>query len=230
MSARLHCAALAVLGLGAAAPAGAGEVQLAPLGGHYTVPVESMQALRFRGVERQMVDYSCGSAAVATLLSHHYGRSLSEAEVFRKMYELSDKEQVHAQGFSMLDMKRFLERTGYSADGFRMGIERLAELELPAIILLNTDGYLHFVVVKGVREDEVLLGDPAIGIRVMPLSAVKRMRQGPVFLIRDQQQQARRSFNQRREWALRTKPPYEHALDHQDTPPFASGWQPLGDW
>jgi len=230
MSARLCSAALVSLGLGAAMPASAGEVQLAPLGGHYTVPVESMQALRFRGVERQMVDYSCGSAAVATLLSHHYGRSLSETEVFQQMYELSDKEQVHSQGFSMLDMKRYLEGAGYSADGFRMGIERLAELELPAIILLNTDGYLHFVVVKGVREGDVLLGDPAIGIRVMPLSAVKRMRKGPVFLIRDQQQRARRSFNQRREWALRTKPPYEHALDPQNTPPFASGWQPLGDW
>ncbi len=230
MSARLHYAALAVLGLGAAAPAGASEVQLAPLGGHYTVSVESMQALRFRGVERQMVDYSCGSAAVATLLSHHYGHSLSETEVFRQMYESSDKEAVRAEGFSMLDMKRFLEGAGYRADGFRMGIERLAELELPAIILLNTDGYLHFVVVKGVRDGEVLLGDPAMGIRVMPVSAVKRMRQGPAFLVRDQQQQARRSFNQGREWALRTKPPYEHALDQQETPPFASGWQPWGDW
>ena len=38
---------------------------------------------------------------------------------------------------------------------------------MPAIVLLNDRGYRHFVVVKGLRNVRVLLGDPARGTRAM---------------------------------------------------------------
>ena len=54
-------------------------------GGSYTVSVISWRDIPFRSVVRQQYDYSCGSAAVATLLRHHYGITVPENEVFQSM-------------------------------------------------------------------------------------------------------------------------------------------------
>ncbi|MDV7389798.1 hypothetical protein RZS08_00535, partial [Arthrospira platensis SPKY1] len=45
----------------------------APLGGAVSVPTVSLKGARFIATLRQQYDFSCGSAAVATLLTHHYG-------------------------------------------------------------------------------------------------------------------------------------------------------------
>ena len=42
--------------------------------GAFNVPVRSMQELKFTETVRQGFDFSCGSAALATLLTYHYDR------------------------------------------------------------------------------------------------------------------------------------------------------------
>ncbi|WP_204283799.1 C39 family peptidase, partial [Klebsiella pneumoniae] len=69
----------------------------------------------FRTVVRQQYDYSCGSAAVATLLRYHYGRPTVESDVFSAMWRSGDQAQIKRAGFSMLDMKRYLDSQGYMA-------------------------------------------------------------------------------------------------------------------
>ena len=58
--------------------------------GAYSVPVNSMKDMRFRNTLRQKYDFSCGSAALATLLTHHYSYPISEQDVFQEMYERGD--------------------------------------------------------------------------------------------------------------------------------------------
>src|SRR5690606_34611966 len=72
-------AVLTVVGL--AAPAAA-QVAISQGGGNYSVQVISCRDIPFRTVVRQEYDYSCGSAALATLLRYHYGRDVAEREVF----------------------------------------------------------------------------------------------------------------------------------------------------
>ena len=55
-----------------AAPARAGDVLLPGAGTLFQVPVKSMNEIRFQSVVPQRYDFSCGSAAVATLLTYHY--------------------------------------------------------------------------------------------------------------------------------------------------------------
>ena len=71
----------------------------------------------------------------------------------------------------MLDMKRYLAAHGYEDDGFEAPLEKLAQVGIPAIVLLNENGFYHFVVVKGVKDGRVLVGDPAGGTRAMSLRA-----------------------------------------------------------
>src|SRR3546814_5009984 len=79
----------------AAAPAAA-EVRLTgpETGGTYQLQVMTWWDIPFRSVIRQRYDFSCGSAALATLLTYHYGAPTSEAMPFRAMWEKGDREAI----------------------------------------------------------------------------------------------------------------------------------------
>lgn len=153
-------------------------------GGNYSIAVTSWRDIPFRTVVRQQYDYSCGSAAVATLLRFHYGLSINEGEVFASMYERGEQERIRAVGFSMLDMRSYLETRGFHADGLRLSLDRLAELQLPAIALITHDNYRHFVVVKGISADRVLVGDPTFGLQTYSREEFTRIWNGVVLAVR----------------------------------------------
>jgi predicted double-glycine peptidase len=153
-------------------------------GGSFTVPVMSWRDIPFRSVVRQQYDYSCGSAAVATLLTYHYGAPVNEATVFRAMWEVGDQARIQEVGFSMLDMKTYLDNAGFGADGLRVDLNRLADAGVPAIALIVRDGYRHFVVIKGISETEVLLGDPTLGLRSTPRAEFEAQWNGIALVVR----------------------------------------------
>ncbi|MET0252137.1 MAG: C39 family peptidase [Novosphingobium sp.] len=141
------------------------EVRLSgEAGANYQIAVKSWWEIPFRSVVRQQYDFSCGSAAVATLLTYHYGRRTPEQFAFAKMWESGDQALIRKSGFSMLDMKNLLNSIGYKAEGFRMSYKALRAHRQPGIVLLDLRGYKHFVVVKGVTDKSVLVGDPMIGL------------------------------------------------------------------
>lgn len=196
-------AAVLALTLGLIAQGGwAGTIDL-PLqvGGAVSVPVTSLREGRFASTLRQQYDFSCGSAAVATLLSHHYGQVVGEDEVFAEMFRLGNQDKIRVEGFSLLDMKRYLEAHGFSADGFEEPLGKLAEVGVPAIVLINESGYNHFVVIKGLRGDRVLVGDPAGGTRAMSLSAFDAMWVNKIlFVVTNRMDRA--AFNLAADWAF----------------------------
>jgi predicted double-glycine peptidase len=134
-------------------------------GAQFNVPVKSMRELRFSSTTRQQYDFSCGSAALATLLTHHYGYPVSESTVFAAMWAQGDQAKIRREGFSLLDMQRYLATIGFRADGFRLPLDKLVEAGLPAIVLITETGYNHFVVIKGAADGRILLGDPSSGTR-----------------------------------------------------------------
>lgn len=196
----LAVAAAAWTGLAATASA---QVRLhGEAGGSYSVQVTSWRDIPFRTVVRQQYDYSCGSAAVATLLHHHYGLRVGEAEVFQAMYAIGDQPRIQEVGFSMLDMKAYLESRGYAADGLRLSLDRLSQLEIPTIALITHEGYRHFVVVKGVRGDEVLVGDPTFGLQTYTRAEFEAVWNGVVLAVRRPPAGSDApSFNAEGEWA-----------------------------
>jgi predicted double-glycine peptidase len=146
-----------------------GQVSPIPgLAADFAVPVASVQDIRRAGTLIQQYDFSCGSAAVATLLTHHYGQAVTEREVFERMYARGDQKKIQKEGFSLLDMKQYLASRGFEADGFRQPLDKLKEERLPAIALIVDSGYHHFVVIKGLDAERVLVGDPAKGTRSIP--------------------------------------------------------------
>lgn len=167
---RRACVALAALGAFAAPGAHAGELVVGNVlsqGGDVTSRVLSMRALRYVDMIPQHTDFSCGAAALATILKYAYGRDVTEAGVIRGMFRLSDPALVRAKGFSLLDMKRYVETIGLRGRGYRISPRVLGRVRIPVIVLLDIRGYKHFVVFKKAAGDRVYIGDPALGNRVM---------------------------------------------------------------
>lgn len=170
-------------------------------GSGFTVPLESMLARRFRSVIRQQYDFSCGSAALATLLRFHYGVRADESAVFNGMWNEGDRRQIQAQGFSLLDMKRYLGAIRLNAEGYRVKLEQVAKTRIPGIALTVTEGYRHFVVIKGITDDEVLVGDPSRGLVVASREDFEKGWDGLFFVITTAPEIGKGSFNSSAQWS-----------------------------
>jgi predicted double-glycine peptidase len=194
--------------LAAAATSAAAQQAYMPSmgGGDYTLPITSLKQSRTRTTLIQKYDFSCGSAALATLLTHHYNFPVTEETVFQGMYSTGDQPKIHREGFSLLDMKRFLAANGFEADGFQLPLDKLNEARVPAIVLINESGYHHFVVVKGLQGGRVLLGDPARGTRIMSRKDFEgRWQNSLLFVIHNQMDRAK--FNVAAEWRVVPRAP-----------------------
>lgn len=133
-----------------------------------TKRVTSLAAMRYHNVMRQELDFSCGAAALGTLLRYGYGVDIEERRIISDMLKISDAEEVMRRGFSMLDMRNYVETLGFRGTGFRVELSALRQLKIPVIVLLDIKGYQHFVVVRQAAEGRVFVSDPALGNRIMP--------------------------------------------------------------
>lgn len=210
-------AALVVCGL---AVVGAGTTQAGSFNSRVgssrlDVGVTSMREQKFAEVVEQKYDFSCGSAALATLLSHHYEDSKAEKPIFKSMLEHGDREKIRKRGFSLLDMKKYLARQGYESNGFRVPLAKLTEVGIPAVALIDVGGYRHFVVIKGLTEDKVLVGDPSSGMKIYPRSGFTEIWNGLLFVITNKAKLAKASFNQERAWRVDPSAPLGQAVTRQ---------------
>jgi predicted double-glycine peptidase len=181
----------------------AGSILVPALGGINVPGIESVRERAFSRTVHQQFDFSCGSAAVATLLTYQYSDPVSEGDVFQVMWDQGDQAKIRQDGFSLLDIKRYLDARGYQSNGYEVPLEKLMENSVPAIMLISDHGYNHFVVVKGLSKDRVLLGDPSAGARVMSRERFQKILVTPIiFVITSQRQRA--IFNGRTDW--RTEP------------------------
>jgi predicted double-glycine peptidase len=195
-------------------PAAAGVALPVASGGGFSVGVTSWRDLPFRTVVRQQFDYSCGSAALATLLSYNYAHPVGEAQIFKAMYAVGDQAKIRKVGFSLLDMKRYLASVGYAADGYRLPLSEIERQGLPGIALIKTGAYRHFVVIKGMRGGRILVGDPALGVKAMSRADFEKVWSG-IFFIIDKDSGAR--FNEEAEWKSIPHPLLNPYLSEQST-------------
>jgi predicted double-glycine peptidase len=125
---------------------------------------EPFSELKYHNIVRQAFDFSCGSAALVTVLNYHLGVMVNEQQAMEGMLEKGEKEKIiERRGFSLLDMKRYVGSLGLSGAGFRAEIKDLMTLTEPAIVPIDYAGSKHFVVLRGIRDGVVFLADPSAG-------------------------------------------------------------------
>ena len=216
----MGCGLLSILMAGAlATSASASEIHLnSDLVGPYSLAVVSWRELPFRRVVHQQYDFSCGSAALATLLRYQYGIALTEQTVFKTMFVVGDQPKIRKVGFSMLDMKRYLKSIGLVADGYKVSLDKIAQVGLPVIVVQQLGPYKHFVVIKGVRGSKVLVGDPASGARLYTREQFLKTWNGVAFVVDPGEKLSRAGvFDRTEDWDEFALPNYRMAIDAQQS-------------
>ena len=137
-------------------------------------PVVSMLEKRHQNVILQQWELSCAAAALATILRYQHGLPVTErlialGMVKRKEYLANPELLRIRQGFSLLDLKRYVDNLGFEGRG--LGQLSFADLldHAPIIVPVVTRGYPHFVVFRGATDNAVLIADPAFGNVTMPI-------------------------------------------------------------
>lgn len=147
--------------------------------------VRSVLDLRFRNMVRQNTDYSCGAAALATILTYYFGEEASEETILNRILSGADEEtlkRIMKSGLSLLDLKNFAESLGYRGKGYRLDEAALKRLDRPAIGLVNARGYNHFVVITGIGDGKVYIADPVKGNLVRHFGEFRKMWNGIVLV------------------------------------------------
>lgn len=160
----MRVAALSIL-LCLAGVADAAQMPIAAMPGGNLLykPVHSIRERRFSDLVEQKTDFSCGAAALATVLRQAYWLDVNEDQIIKGMLGNADQNLVRTQGFSMLDMKRYIESIGMRARGYRIPPESLEKVTIPVVVLMDIRGYKHFVVMQRAQKDWVYIGDPVLG-------------------------------------------------------------------
>ncbi|MFN8915510.1 MAG: peptidase domain-containing ABC transporter [Betaproteobacteria bacterium] len=115
-----------------------------------------------RGV-LQSQSSECALACVAMIASAH--------GLYADLAELRRRFPVSLKGATLAQLIRHAEALGFAARPLRLELEELGELALPCILHWDLN---HFVVLKRVQRDRVVILDPAVGERVLPLSVVSK--------------------------------------------------------
>jgi hypothetical protein len=81
-----------------------------------------------------------------------------------------------------------------------LSFDRVEKMGIPGIALVNVNGYRHFVVVKGIVGNRVLIGDPTLGVVTTDRATFARLWDGSILAARADSAIARERFNNERDW------------------------------
>ena len=137
--------------------------------------VESYWDIKTKGIVMQKLDYSCGSAALATIFTYYLDKKTTESNIINYLLNHGDlKAIIKRKGFSLLDLKEYTQYRGLTAQGYRMDTESLFDVKVPVLLPLVINGYRHFVIYIGHKGDRVFLLDPTFGSVTMLTDEFKR--------------------------------------------------------
>jgi predicted double-glycine peptidase len=146
----------------------------------------TLKELRDQYVVKQEFDYSCGAAALATLMRYYFGDHVTEYEILKLLESrlgVEEQDRKIARGFSLLDLKYAAESRGYRAAGFTLTMDQARQLAAPVIVHVIPLGYRHFAVLRGIIDDRVFLADPARGNMRISIDRFRKEWDGVVFVL-----------------------------------------------
>ena len=120
-------------------------------------PLKTWKDLRDAGIEKQDKDYSCGSAATATILRSFYGLDVHEKDILDEVIRIGNDGTA-----SFSDLELAVRKFTFKAIGLSANFEKLKTIKIPAIVYLRYRDTNHFSVIRGINEEGVVwLGDPS---------------------------------------------------------------------
>lgn len=112
----------------------------------------------------------CGHACVA-MISNFHGHQVD-------LFSLRMIEAPSMNGSSMLDLIRLFEKLDFTTRAIRVEIDELKRVQCPAVLHWNLN---HFVVLKGIYKNYIVIHDPAVGERKVSFDEVSNAFTGIVL-------------------------------------------------
>ena len=127
---------------------------------------------RDRGVVKQSLDYSCGIAALATLLAMSFDVEVSEPYLLALLEDRGSDWQLESdwreRGVSMAILRKLAAYYDLNTIGVSVSAAGLVQLQRPAIALIDYRGSPHFTVIKPpLADNRIELADPSWGNRTL---------------------------------------------------------------
>lgn len=147
---------------------------------NFRVDVKSVKALKEEGVILQTDEFTCGAAALATLLRSYGDEKVTEEELLRR-----EKELEQGKGLSLLQLKILAEKRGFKAAGYQMELANLFDFDKPMLLHVISEGKGHYVAFRGIYKDRIFLADPAVGNVRMSLENFSKIWTGKALAIEE---------------------------------------------
>lgn len=117
--------------------------------------VKSLKELKYKDVTQQTYEESCGASSMSTLFNL-YGVKTDEKTLLK---DLKTTDMVN-----FLDLQKIALKNDFRAKGYKIDKEVFEQLTVPVIArVIRKENYPHFVVVKNLKGDFVLILDPNNG-------------------------------------------------------------------
>lgn len=126
----------------------------------------SWKELRQRNVVMQRHDYSCGAAALATILRYYWQDPVGERDVVAVILNMLTNEEILDRvknGMAISDLRQAAVKMGYQSSIGTMSFADLCGARVPLVVPIRLQEYDHFVVYRGVADGRVYLADPIRG-------------------------------------------------------------------
>ncbi len=147
----------------------------------------SWKELHEKNIVMQKRDFSCGAAALATVLQHYWGDPITELHVlkqFDEMFTPADVKDRIQNGLTITDLRRAAVKLGYQASIGTIRYDQLQESKVPLVVGITVGEFKHFVVYRGTDGYYVYLADPARGnIRIPASDFVKQWQKNAVLVV-----------------------------------------------
>ena len=99
----------------------------------------------FHHIVRQQTDFQLWRSIFSdAFYGFGYGLQVTEQDMLDGLFAVSDPDLVRQQGFSLLNIKHYVEQVGMRGRGYQVEIDTLKDIQIPTIVLLDLKGYKHF--------------------------------------------------------------------------------------
>lgn len=146
----------------------------------------SWRSLQTERVVMQQHEYSCGAAALATMMTYYFGNPTSELEVLDDVDRLFSKKErsvIRAAGLSLSELSEVADAMGYQSSAVKLDPAVLANLPGPVIVFIRTDDYSHFAVLREVTNGRALVADPSRGNLSLTIPELLDVWQGETLVL-----------------------------------------------
>lgn len=186
MTRHLYYFVLLALGIATLGPTPGASSNEIVLGRSITERPKTYLDLKFAYTVRQRRDFTCGAAALATILKYHYEMPVTEEMIFWMIvnrYKPEELKKKAEKGFSFEDLIYVADKLGFKSQAAVVDIAELQKLSGPVILQLNLKRFDHFAVLRKKTDDLAYMSDPLTGQMTLNNTEFKAEFKGPVLAV-----------------------------------------------